>query len=243
LKHVEGSPAVAVTGDAAVNIDISQKLLDALPLYLAIIVVFVLLLMLIVFRSILIPIKAAVSFILSLGAALGATVAVFEWGWLGAAFQVDVTGPVLSFLPILVVGILFGLSMDYETFLVSGIRERIAAGDEPRAAVRNGFATNAKVIVAAGVIMLIVFVNGALKPGSAVQPIALALAVGVLLDVFLIRMTLVPAVLTIAGRWTWALPAWLDRILPHVSLEGDPESAHTGKMSFPQSVPLNEDRA
>ena len=205
------------------NIDISQRLLDALPLYLTLIVGFVLLLMLIVFRSILIPIKAAVSFILSLGAGLGATVAVFQWGWLSAPFHVDVTGPVLSFLPILVVGILFGLSMDYETFLVSGIRERLMAGDEPRAAVRNGFTTNAKVIVAAGAIMLAVFVSGSLKPGSEVQSIALALSVGVLLDVFLIRMTLVPAVLTIAGKWTWALPGWLDRILPHVSLDEDAE--------------------
>jgi RND superfamily putative drug exporter len=217
---LDSAPTLEVTGATAVAIDISQRLLDALPLYLGLVVGFSFLLLLVVFRSILIPIKATLSFLLSLGAALGATVAVFQWGWLGELFHVDPAGPLLSFLPILVIGVLFGLSMDYEMFLVSGMRERFAHGTPAKLAVTAGFGQGAKVVAAAALIMIGVFGNGALNGGTTIGPIAFALAIGVLIDAFVVRMTLVPAVMTLFGKAAWWLPVWLSRIVPRIDIEG-----------------------
>ena len=144
----------------------------------------------------------------------------FQWGWLGNVFGVDPTGPLLSFLPILVIGVLFGLSMDYEMFLVSGMREEYAHGRQPRQAVASGFALSAKVVAAAALIMIGVFGNGAATGSSTIRPIAFALAAGVLIDAFVVRMTLVPAVMTLFGQGSWWLPRWLERIVPHVDIEG-----------------------
>ncbi|MEA9985964.1 MMPL family transporter [Subtercola sp. RTI3] len=209
-----------VTGTTAIAIDISQRLLDALPEYLALVAGFAFLLLMVVFRSLLIPLKATLSFLLSLGAALGATVAVFQWGWLGSLFHVDPAAPLLSFLPILVVGVLFGLSMDYEMFLVSGMREQRSHGASSRAAVSGGFTSGAKVVAAAALIMIGVFGNGAIAGRGTIQPMAFALAVGVLVDAFVVRMTLVPAVMRLFGDAAWWLPRWLDRILPDADIEG-----------------------
>ncbi|WP_082763852.1 MMPL family transporter [Frondihabitans sp. PAMC 28766] len=218
-----GLPATVslqVTGETAVAIDISQRLLDALPFYLALVAGFAFLLLMVVFRSLLIPLKATLSFLLSFGASLGATVAVFQWGWLGTLFHVDPAAPLLSFLPILLVGVLFGLSMDYEMFLVSGMRERRAQGDTSPVAVSTGFANGAKVVAAAALIMIGVFGNGAIAGRGTIQPLAFALAVGVLVDAFVVRMTLVPAVMRLFGDGAWWLPRWLDRILPDADIEG-----------------------
>jgi putative drug exporter of the RND superfamily len=215
-----GSPIISVTGQTAVAIDVSQRLLDALPVYLGLVAAFAFLLLLVVFRSIVIPLKATLSFLLSLGATLGVVVAVFQWGWLGTLFGVDPAGPLLSFLPILIVGVLFGLSMDYEMFLVSGMRERHAHGAESRAAIEEGFGHGAKVVAAAALIMIGVFGNGALNGSETIRPIAFGLAAGVLIDAFVVRMALVPAVLFLFGRAAWWLPRWLERIIPRVDIEG-----------------------
>ncbi|MCU1530084.1 MAG: family transporter, partial [Frondihabitans sp.] len=212
--------SVDVTGETAVQIDISQRLLDALPIYLALIAGFAFLLLLVVFRSILIPLKAVASFLLSLGAALGATVAVYQWGFLGNVFGVDPAAPLLSFLPILEVGVLFGLSMDYEMFLVSGMREQRARGARSDDAIAVGFSHGAKVVAAAALIMIGVFGNGAIAGSATIKPIAFALAIGVLVDAFAVRMTLVPAVMTLFGDAAWWLPRWLARAVPDADIEG-----------------------
>ncbi len=219
-RSAQGAPRLEVTGQTAVAIDVSSRLGRALPLYLGLVAGFAFLLMMIVFRSLLIPLKATLTFLLSIGATLGATVAVFQWGWLGPVFGVDPAAPLLSFLPILVVGVLFGLSMDYEMFLVSGMRERHAHGDEPHAAIAHGFGNGAKVVAAAALIMVGVFGNGEITGDATIRPIAFALAIGVLMDAFVVRMVLVPALMTLFGRAAWWLPAWLQRLLPQLDVEG-----------------------
>ncbi|GAA4178592.1 MMPL family transporter [Gryllotalpicola koreensis] len=219
-RSLPGSPKLDVTGDTAVDIDISNRLADALPLYLGLIAAFAFLLMVAVFRSLLVPLKAAVTFLLSLGASLGVTVAVFQWGWLGGLFGVDPPAPLLAFLPTIVIGVLFGLSMDYEMFLVTGMREHFVHHETARGAVSTGFQQGAKVVAAAALIMIGVFGNGVVEGDSTIRPIAFALAVGIVIDAFVVRMTLVPAVLTLFGRAAWWLPAWLDRIVPNVDVEG-----------------------
>ena len=213
LREMPGS-SVLVTGETAVDIDISNRLLDALPLYLALVAGFAFVLLLVIFGSILIPLKATLSFLLSLGAALGCTVAVYQWGWLGNVFGVDPAAPLLSFLPTIIIGVLFGLSMDYEMFLVSGMREEHVHGAEDGEAVVTGFASGAKVVVAAALIMVGVFGGGVVTGSSLTKPIAFALALGVLVDAFVVRLLLVPAVLSLFGRAAWWLPNWLGRIAP-----------------------------
>ncbi|MDQ1513406.1 MAG: putative drug exporter of the superfamily [Microbacteriaceae bacterium] len=211
---------VAVTGSTAVQIDISNRLGNAfLPFVLVVVGLSVVLLMA-VFRSLVVPVKAAVGFLLSLAASLGVTVAVFQWGW-GAALLNTEPAPLLSFLPILVIAILFGLSMDYEVFLVSGMRETWAHSRDADAAVRRGFTHGARVVTAAALIMVFVFASFVPEGSSTIKPIALALAVGIVLDAFLVRMTLVPAVMLLVGRAGWYLPRWLDRLLPSVDIEGE----------------------
>ncbi|MHA7283496.1 MMPL family transporter [Arthrobacter sp. TMS2-4] len=211
---------IAVTGQTAANIDVSAKLMEALPVYLAIVVGLSLLLLLLVFRSILVPIIATAGFLLSLLASFGATVAIYQWGWLGDVFGVTNPGPILSFLPIILIGVLFGLAMDYQMFLVSGMREAYVHGDDPKAAVRIGFSHGARVVTAAAIIMVAVFAGFVFSHLAMVRPIGFGLAFGVLLDAFVVRMTLVPAAMYLLGRHAWWLPAWLGRILPDVDVEG-----------------------
>ena len=228
-----GTP-IAVTGATAVAIDISSRLDSALLPFGLIVVGLSVLLLTVVFRSLLVPLKAALGYLLSVLASFGVVVAVFQWGWGGQALGA-VPGPILSFMPVLLMAILFGLAMDYEVFLVSGMREAYVRGVAklPKAspakardvvaqrAVVSGFSGAARVVTAAALIMFFVF--GAFVPeGSAViKVIALGLAVGVFVDAFLIRMTLVPAVMALAGRAAWYLPRWLDRLLPNVDIEGE----------------------
>ena len=211
---------IAVTGQTAANIDVSAKLMDALPLYLGIVVGLSLILLLLVFRSILVPIIATAGFLLSLLASFGATVAIYQWGWLGDFFGVTNPGPILSFLPIILIGVLFGLAMDYQMFLVSGMREAYVHGDDPKAAVRIGFSHGARVVTAAAIIMVSVFAGFVFSHLAMVRPIGFGLAFGVLLDAFVVRMTLVPAAMYLLGRRAWWIPAWLERILPDVDVEG-----------------------
>ena len=219
--EAEHGVSIAVTGATAVGIDVSDRLLDALLPFVLLVVGLSLVLLAMVFRSVWVPVKAAVGYLLSIGAALGAVVAVYQWGWLEGPLHTVDTGPVISFMPILLLGILFGLAMDYEVFLVSRIREHHVHGADARTAVRTGFASAAKVVAAAAVIMFAVFAAFVPEGDATLQPIALGLAVGVFVDAFLVRMTLVPAVLALLGERAWWLPGWLDRALPSFDVEGE----------------------
>jgi RND superfamily putative drug exporter len=219
--EAEHGVSIAVTGTTAVGIDVSDRLLGALLPFVLLVVGLSLVLLAMVFRSVWVPVKAAVGYLLSIGAALGAVVAVYQWGWLEGPLHTVDTGPVVSFMPILVLGILFGLAMDYEVFLVSRIREHHVHGADARTAVRTGFSSAATVVTAAAVIMFAVFAVFVPEGDATLQPIALGLAVGVFVDAFLVRMTLVPAVLTLLGERAWWLPRWLDRLLPSLDVEGE----------------------
>ncbi len=212
---------IAVTGQTAVAIDVSAKLGNALPVYLVIVVGLALVLLLLIFRSIVVPVKAALGFLLSVGVSFGAVVAVYQWGWLGGLFNVDTPAPIISFLPILLIGVLFGLAMDYEVFMVSGMREAFVHGAEAKRAVVGGFTAGSRVVVAAAIIMTSVFSGFILAPDTIIASIGFALGIGVLADAFLVRMTIVPAVMTLLGKRAWYIPQWLDRVLPSVDIEGE----------------------
>ncbi len=211
---------LGVTGSTAIALDSDEQLRNALLTYIILIVGLALFLLIILFRSLLVPLIATLGFLLSLGAGLGATIAVFQWGWLDGLISAPQGNPLLSLLPIIVTGILFGLAMDYEVFLVSRIHEAHRNGEDPVAAIRTGFAQSAPVVVAAALIMTAVFSGFALSHSSLVGSIALALAVGVIADALLVRMVLMPAMLTILGKAAWWNPAWLNRILPEIDVEG-----------------------
>jgi RND superfamily putative drug exporter len=178
------------------------------------------LLLLVIFRSVLVPLKAAAGFVLSVLAGLGALTAVFEWGWLGSILGVPATGPIQSLIPIFLVGISFGLSMDYEVFLVSRIREAHAHGEQPRPAVISGFSHSARVVVAAALIMISVFAGFIGNADILVKEIGFGLATAVLLDAFVVRLTIVPAALALLGRAAWWFPRWLERAVPQLDIEG-----------------------
>jgi RND superfamily putative drug exporter len=218
--QAETGVAIGLTGQTAGNIDVSTKLGDALPPYLAIVVGLSLLLLLLVFRSIVVPLLATGGFLLSLAAAFGLVVAVYQWGWLGTVFDVANPGAVLSFLPIILIGVLFGLAMDYQVFIASGMRESYMHGAPAKKAVRIGFSHAGAVVTAAAIIMVSVFAGFIFSHLTMVRPLGFAMAFGVLLDAFVVRMTIVPAVMYLLGEKTWWLPKWLDRILPDVDVEG-----------------------
>ncbi|MEK4447022.1 MMPL family transporter [Bacillus sp. FSL M8-0052] len=209
-----------VTGPTAVNIDISNKLTEALSVFILIVVGFAFVLLVVVFRSILIPLKAVLGFIMTLTATLGFTVSVLQDGYLNSLFGIPATGPVLNFLPILVIGILFGLAMDYEVFLVSSIREEYVRSGNARKSILSGLKHSGAVVSAAGLIMIFIFASFIFGDDITIKSMGLALAFGVLFDAFVVRMTLVPAVMSLLGRSAWYLPKWLDRILLKVDIEG-----------------------
>ncbi|TDW90950.1 RND superfamily putative drug exporter [Kribbella pratensis] len=213
---------VAVTGATAVSIDISDKLGGALLPYLSLIIGLAFLLLMLVFRSILVPLKATLGFLLTVVATFGALVAVFQWGWLAGLFGISgQTGPVISMLPIFLIGVVFGLAMDYQIFLVTRMREEHVHGAAPRVAVVDGFAHGARVVTAAAVIMTAVFSGFILSGETLIREMGFGLALAVALDAFVVRMTVVPAVMALLGRHAWYLPGWLNRLLPNVDVEGD----------------------
>lgn len=217
---IDGVSSLGVAGNASGNIDVSEKLADALPLYLLVVVGLSLIILIFVFRSILVPVTATLGFVLSLFASFGAITAVFQWGWLGALFGIHDPGPILSFLPILVVGVLFGLAMDYQLFLVSGMRESHAHGAPARLAVQRGVHAGRTVVIAAALIMASVFSGFVFSNSVMIQSIGFGLGIGVLLDAFVVRLLIIPAVMHLLGDAAWWLPRWLDRILPNVDVEG-----------------------
>ncbi|WP_375424534.1 MMPL family transporter [uncultured Friedmanniella sp.] len=223
----------SVTGFTAVAIDISDRLGAALVPFGILVVGLSLVLLAMVFRSVAVPLKATIGYLLSVGAAFGATAAVFEWGWFGSLFNVAQTAPVISFLPILLMGILFGLAMDYEVFLVSRIREDFVHHGDPHGAIEDGFVASSRVVVAAALIMLGVFAAFVPEGEGPIKTIGFGLAVGVFVDAFVVRMTLVPAVLALLGRSAWWLPRWLDRRLPSFDVEGEGLAHRTSLAGWP----------
>lgn len=207
-----------LTGSTAMQIDINKKLSDALPIYLAVVVGLSLILLVLAFRSILVPLKATLGFLLSVAAMFGALVAVFQWGWFGIA---EAPGPIVSMLPIIGIGILFGLAMDYEFFLVSGMHEAHQHTRDAKKAVLRGFYQGSRVVVAAAAIMVSVFAGFITNHDTTVQALGFALTVGIFVDAFVVRLLIVPAVMQLLGNSAWWLPKWLDRILPHISIEGE----------------------
>ncbi|MFE5873173.1 MMPL family transporter [Streptomyces roseifaciens] len=233
---------VLVTGATAMNIDVSQKLNDALLPYLALVVGLAFLLLMVVFRSVLVPLKAALGFLLSVIAALGAVVAVFQWGWLGSLFGVEETGPIMSMMPIFMVGVVFGLAMDYEVFLVTRMREAYVHGERPGQAVVTGFKHGARVVTAAAVIMISVFAGFIGSSEQMIKMIGFGLAIAVFFDAFVVRMAIVPAVLALLGTSAWWLPGWLAKILPNVDVEGEGLQKRLATPAAPKSPEADEDR-
>jgi uncharacterized membrane protein YdfJ with MMPL/SSD domain len=212
---------VYVTGQTAINIDTSDRLSAKLPTYVLVVVGLALILLMLVFRSILVPVKAALGFLLSIAASLGLVVAVFQDGHLSGLFDVAKTGPIVSFLPVLLIGILFGLAMDYEVFLISRVRESFVHSGEARKAIVTGYRHSGRVVIAAAAIMISVFGSYVLDVDPVVKAIGLSLAFGVLVDAFVIRLTLVPAVMALMGRSAWWLPGRIDQAMPNLDIEGE----------------------
>ncbi|MCI1261485.1 MAG: MMPL family transporter [Tetrasphaera jenkinsii] len=226
---------IGLTGQTVANIEISERLANALPTYLITVIGLSLIILLLVFRSVLVPIVATLGFLLSVAAAFGVTVAIYQWGWLSAIFGVSQPGPILSFMPIILIGVLFGLAMDYQMFLVSGMREAYVHGEGARRAVVSGFTHGAKVVTAAALIMFSVFGGFVFSHLTMIRPIGLGLAVGVIVDAMLVRMTLTPAIMHLLGERAWWLPAWLERLLPNVDVEGASLERHQ-----PEAAPAAE---
>jgi putative drug exporter of the RND superfamily len=213
--------AALVTGTTALNIDVSNKLSSALPVMLVLIVVLALLLLMLVFRSVLVPVKAVAGFLLTIGSALGLLIFVFQDGHLGNLIGIDTTSPLISFLPVIMVAILFGLAMDYQVFLVTRIRESYVSEGGATDSIVSGFRGSARVVTAAAIIMISVFSSFIFGGDAVIKSIGLGLAFGVFADAFLVRMTFVPAVLALLGDRAWKLPHALERLLPNVDIEGE----------------------
>ncbi|UUU29927.1 MMPL family transporter [Streptomyces sp. CA-210063] len=212
---------IGVTGFTALAIDVSDRLADALPLYVATVLGLSLIVLLLVFRSVMVPVTATLGFLLTIAATFGVTTAVFQWGWLQGLIALDATAPVVSLLPIIITGVLYGLAMDYQMFLVTSMREAHVHGATPLNATITGFARASSVVVAAATIMVSVFAGFVFNAQPMVKQAGFALAAGIVIDAFVIRMTLIPATMALAQEKAWWLPAWLDRVLPDLDVEGD----------------------
>jgi putative drug exporter of the RND superfamily len=230
---------VLVGGFTAGSIDFSHVLASKLPLFIAIVVVLSALLLLVIFRSVVIPLQAALMNLLSIGGALGATVAVFQWGWLGGLLGVQ-KGPVEPWIPVLMFAVVFGLSMDYEVFLVSRVREEWVRGHDASAAVASGISFTGRVISAAAAIMVCVFLSFMLGDERTIREFGFGLAAAVFLDALVVRCVLLPSVLELLGTATWRLPGWLDARLPHINIEGSTARALQGNERPVRARPAGE---
>jgi RND superfamily putative drug exporter len=213
--------SVLVTGTTAINIDTADKLAAALPVFLPLIVILALIVLLLAFRSVWVPVKAVLGFLLTIAAAFGLVTWVFQDGNLNSVLGVPATAPVTSFLPIIMIAILFGLAMDYEVFLVSRMKESYLRSKQAVPAVVEGFSAASRVVTAAAIIMFSVFASFVTGDDLIVKSFGAVLAFGVVVDAFLVRMTLVPAVLAMMGDRAWRLPGWLDRHVPDLDVEGE----------------------
>jgi RND superfamily putative drug exporter len=226
---------LGVTGVTAIGIDTSERLSHAVPMYVGIVVGLSLLLLLAVFGSIAVPVKATLGFLLSVVATFGATTALFQWGWLQQLLGLSATGPIVSLLPVIVIGVLYGLAMDYEVFLVSSMKEAHVHGHRGDDAVITGFTQSSRVVTAAAVIMMAVFAGFVFNVDPMIKQIGFALAFGVLIDAFVVRMTVVPAVMSMLGERAWWLPKRLERVLPDLDIEGDKLTRTLGAATQPGS--------
>ncbi|MQY26860.1 MMPL family transporter [Nocardia aurantia] len=206
-----------ITGTTAIYADVSNALLGKIVPYMSIVALAAFLLLVLVFRSILVPLTAALGFLLSMAATFGATVLIFQEGKLGLIKE---THPLVSFLPIVLIGLVFGLAMDYQVFLVTRMREEYMHGRTPKDAVVVGYHHGARVVTSAAIIMISVFAGFLMESDVTAKSMGFALAAGVLFDAFLVRMVLIPSLLVLLGKWAWWLPKWLDRILPDIDVEG-----------------------
>ena len=211
---------IFVTGVTATNVDVAQRTSSKLVPYILVVIALALVLLTIAFRSVLVPLTAMLGFLLTNAAALGTVVLVFQHGHAENLFGIPRAEPILSFLPILAIGVLFGLAMDYEVFLVSRMREERASGATPQDAVVDGFGYGARVVTAAALIMIGVFAAFVIPHDPTIKSIGFTLAAGILFDAFLVRMTLIPALMSMLGDRAWHLPRWLDWLVPHIDLEG-----------------------
>ncbi|WP_416966893.1 MMPL family transporter [Streptomyces sp. 4F14] len=212
---------IGIAGFTTLAIDVSDRLADVLPLYVATVLGLSLVLLLLVFRSLMVPVTATLGFLLSIAATFGITTAVFQWGWLQGLIGLDATAPVVSLLPIIITGVLYGLAMDYQMFLVTSIREAHVHGATAVDATVTGFARAASVVLAAATIMISVFAGFVFNAQPMIKQAGFALAAGILIDAFLIRMTFIPATMALAREKAWWIPARLDRLLPDLDVEGD----------------------
>lgn len=244
--NLEGTGAQAyITGPTAANVDIAEKISDGLPLFIALVAGLSIIILMAVFRSVFIPIKATVLNLLSFFGAYGVLTAVFTKGWGADLVGVDQTGPIESFLPMILFGILFGLSMDYEVFLVSRIRESYLESKDTNWALSHGIGSTGRVIIAAGAIMVSVFASFALGDSRVLKEFGIGLASAIFIDVAIVRMIIVPAVMTLAGRANWWFPSWLDRILPRLDIEGghavpEPVPAGAAIAGAPATITLSD---
>ena len=227
----DSDATASVTGATALTDDVSTRLQDRMPWFLGAVIGLSFIILMVVFRSVLVPLKAAALNVLGVGAAYGVVVAVFQWGWGAELIGVHEEMPIMPLAPMLMFAILFGLSMDYEVFLISRVREHYLKHRDPQRAVVEGIGSTARVITSAGLIMISVFAAFILMPDPVAKLFGVGLAVAVLLDVTLIRMVLVPAAMSLLGHRAWWLPAWLDRRLPSIDLEG---AEHEGDAEIAQ---------
>jgi RND superfamily putative drug exporter len=235
-----GGPQVLIGGQTAVFEDFSGVLSQKLPLFIGVVVLLSFLLLMAVFRSLVVPLMASAMNLLSAGAAFGVVTAVFQWGWGASLIGIDRTGPIEAFLPVMVFAILFGLSMDYEVFLVSRIYEEWRKRGDNREAVVHGLSATARTITAAATIMVLVFAAFILGGERVIMLFGVGLASAVLLDALIVRSVLVPALMLLAGKANWWLPAWLDRALPHLNVEGSEPSSPTSPELHPRDTPVTE---
>jgi len=224
---------VAVSGLTAMTDDLTRQLADTLPIFIAAILAASFLLLMMVFRSIAVPLKAALMNLLSIGAAYGVVVAVFQWGWLKDLFNLEGTLTIVSPLPTIFFAVLYGLSMDYEVFLLSRIREAYDATGDNTESVARGMAGTGRVITSAALIMTVVFASFVTNPSALVKMIGVGLSTAIVLDATIVRMVLVPATMALLGRANWWMPGWLDRRLPHLTIKDAdapprPEAVLTG---------------
>ena len=226
--------SIAVTGFTAIGVDLSQRIQDALVPFGVVVVGLSIVLLLAVFRSVVVPLKATLGFVLSVTASFGVVVAIFQWGWLASLMGVDTPGPILSFMPIILMAVLFGLAMDYEVFLVSGMRERYVHTGDWHYAIEQGYASAARVVTSAALIMFFVFFAFVPEGSNTLKPIALGLAVGIALDAFVVRMTLVPALMALFQQRAWSFPRLLNRLIPHADVEGEKLGEHIRDSAWAQ---------
>ena len=217
---------ILVGGETAAGVDASAQLSQRLPIVIGLVILLSVILLMVAFRSVAIPLKAAAMNLLSIGAAYGAIVAVYQWGWLSPVFSVSRTGPIDPWIPLMMFTITFGLSMDYEVFLLSRIQEEWRRGSSNSAAVADGIASTGRVITAAAAIMVCVFGSFVVgDPLRILDVFGLGLAVAILVDATLVRMVLVPSIMQLLGDANWWLPGWLDRRLPNLGADGGPAIA------------------